>query len=158
MAHSVTGSPVLTRATHACATQDATWDALVGFHLFAHHVHRAHQAFRLPCEQGSTLVSTAASGRDCGADGSSLVVPGIADLLCSFHPFTGSFPKMEWWGKKSLLLDHAGKGNSMRFLQGISRLLTSLPSHCWQYAGRYLSNRKPRFIMRSANVQIILDE
>lgn len=42
----------LTRKTHAFAKRDATWDALVGLQLFDHNFHRAHQAVRLPDEQG----------------------------------------------------------------------------------------------------------
>jgi hypothetical protein len=42
----------LTRKTHAFAKRDATWDALVGLQLFDHHFHRAHQALRLPFEDG----------------------------------------------------------------------------------------------------------
>src|SRR6266487_2498325 len=37
---------------HAFAKRDATWDALVGLQLFDHTFHRAHQALRLPCEEG----------------------------------------------------------------------------------------------------------
>ena len=42
----------LTRKTHAFAKRDATWDALVGLQIFDHHFHRAHQALRLPFEEG----------------------------------------------------------------------------------------------------------
>jgi hypothetical protein len=42
----------LTRKTHAFAKRDAMWDALVGLQLFDHNFHRAHQALRLPCEEG----------------------------------------------------------------------------------------------------------
>jgi len=37
---------------HAVAKRDATWDALVGLQLFDHPFHRAHQALRLPCQEG----------------------------------------------------------------------------------------------------------
>jgi hypothetical protein len=42
----------LTRKTHAFAKRDATWDALIGLQIFDHNFHRAHQALRLPVEQG----------------------------------------------------------------------------------------------------------
>ena len=42
----------LTRKTHAFAKRDATWDALVRLQLFDHNFHRAHQALRLPFEDG----------------------------------------------------------------------------------------------------------
>ena len=42
----------LTRKTHAFAKRDATWDALVGLQLFEHNFQRAHQALRLPAEEG----------------------------------------------------------------------------------------------------------
>jgi len=42
----------LTRKTHAFAKRDATWDALVSLQLFDHNFHRAHQALRLPFEDG----------------------------------------------------------------------------------------------------------
>lgn len=42
----------LTRKTHAFAKRDATWDALVGLQRFDHNFHRAHQALRLPSEEG----------------------------------------------------------------------------------------------------------
>src|SRR6266487_704921 len=37
---------------HAFAKRDATWDALIGSQRRAHRFHRAHQALRLPFEQG----------------------------------------------------------------------------------------------------------
>jgi hypothetical protein len=42
----------LTRKTHAFAKRDAMWDALVSLQLFDHNFHRAHQALRLPSEEG----------------------------------------------------------------------------------------------------------
>ena len=42
----------LTRKTHAFAKRDVTWDALLGLQLFDHNFHRAHQALRLPSEDG----------------------------------------------------------------------------------------------------------
>jgi hypothetical protein len=38
----------LTRKTYACATRDATWDALVFLPLFEHHWIRSYHALRLP--------------------------------------------------------------------------------------------------------------
>src|SRR6266702_1075386 len=43
---------VLTGKTHAFAKRDANWDALVRLQLFDHNFHRAHQALRLPFEDG----------------------------------------------------------------------------------------------------------
>ncbi len=37
---------------HAFAKRDATWDALVRLQLFDHNFRRAHQALRLPFEDG----------------------------------------------------------------------------------------------------------
>jgi hypothetical protein len=42
----------LTRKTHAFAKRDAMWDALVSLPLFDHNFHRAHQALKLPSEEG----------------------------------------------------------------------------------------------------------
>jgi hypothetical protein len=42
----------LTRKTHAFAKRDAMWDALVSLQRFDHNFHRAHQALKLPSEEG----------------------------------------------------------------------------------------------------------
>ena len=45
-----------------------------------------------PVSGGSASVSTAVSGSGSGVDGSSLVIPGMADLPYSSSPFIGSLP------------------------------------------------------------------
>jgi hypothetical protein len=74
---------------HAFAKRDATWDALVGLQLFDHTFHRAHQALRLPCEEGVHRYRQQ----------SPALALGLTDHLWSFQELlTSRVPLTPSWG------------------------------------------------------------
>ena len=74
---------------HAFAKRDATWDALVGLQLFDHPFHRAHQALRLPCQEGVRRYRQP----------SPALALGLTDHLWSFQEWlTSRIPLPPSWG------------------------------------------------------------
>ena len=67
----------LTRKTHAFAKADATWDALLGLHVFEQNWLRAHPALREPEADG---------GRRYRRRSPAMVL-GLADRLWSWEEF-----------------------------------------------------------------------